>query len=244
MFALQYLAAPRIQQDENPFAQQGTLCHALLEEYAKGQLAEFSLADEYKLRYDQAVTAYFPPFPKGGGEKAYNACLQYFETFEGFGDEYDILSAEEKFAVDIRGNTLCGVVDLILRDRNDGNIVVVDHKTTSENSFAKKKDIYRKQLYIYAAHVREKYGQYPSLLRFNLLKPRQWFDEPFSSEAFRETQDWIEHTIQTIRADTQWKSCLQLHEEQTGKRLKQNYFCQYICGLNHACEDGLDLWQR
>lgn len=244
MFALQYLADPPVPQDENAFAQQGTLCHSLLEGYAKGELAEFCLADEYKERFDSAVTAYFPPFPKGGGEKAYNACLQYFENFDGFGDQYEILSAEEPFKTNIRGNILKGVVDLTLRDKNTGSITVIDHKTTSESSFAKKQSTYRKQLYIYAAHIHEQYGEYPSLLRFNLLKPQRWFDETFSMDALRETEDWICQTIQKIRADAEWKSCLRAQEEETGKRPKQNYFCQWICGVSNFCEDGIDLWQR
>ena len=63
----------------------------------------FELADVYTAEYDEAVKEYFPPFPHGLAGKYYEEGLQYFSTFDGFGD-CEILSVEDKFELNIRGN--------------------------------------------------------------------------------------------------------------------------------------------
>ena len=63
----------------------------------------FELADVYTSEYDEAIKEYFPPFPRGLAGKYYEEGLQYFSTFDGFGD-CETLSAEDKFELNIRGN--------------------------------------------------------------------------------------------------------------------------------------------
>lgn len=55
----------------------------------------------------------FPPFPKGMAEKYYLAGKEYFASFAGFGDNYEVLSAEEKFELNIGGNLFVGIADLV-----------------------------------------------------------------------------------------------------------------------------------
>ena len=91
----------------------------------------FELAEVYTAEYDEAVKEYFPPFPRGLAGRYYDEGLQYFKSFDGFGDNYDVLSVEDRFELDIRGNRFVGIADLILRDRNIGLITVIDHKSKS-----------------------------------------------------------------------------------------------------------------
>ena len=76
----------------------------------------FELADAYEAEYDEAVKHYFPPFPKGLAGRYYDEGLQYFRSFDGFGDDMEILSVEDKFELDIRDNRFVGIADLVLRD--------------------------------------------------------------------------------------------------------------------------------
>ena len=124
-------------QEQNSFAEYGTHCHSLLERWAKGELMSFELADAYEAEYDEAVKHYFPPFPKGLAGRYYDEGLQYFRCFDGFGDDMEILSVEDKFELDIRDNRFVGIADLVLRDRNSGGITVIDHKSKSMNSMNK-----------------------------------------------------------------------------------------------------------
>ena len=49
----------------------------------------------------------------------------------------EILSVEERFELDIRGNPFVGIADLVLRDKRDGGIIVIDHKSKSMQSMKK-----------------------------------------------------------------------------------------------------------
>ena len=183
----------------------------------------FELADAYEAEYDEAVKHYFPPFPKGLAGRYYDEGLQYFRSFDGFGGDMEILSVEDKFELDIRGNRFVGIADLVLRDRNTGDITVIDHKSKSMNSMQKAQYENTRQLYTYAAYVKERFGEFPTLLRFNMFRYGVNIDEPFSMERYEETMDWIERTIAEIRAEREWKVS------------SSSYFCRFICSTRLYC---------
>ena len=210
-------------QEQNSFAEYGTHCHSLLERWAKGELMSFELADAYEAEYDEAVKHYFPPFPKGLAGRYYDEGLQYFRSFDGFGGDMEILSVEDKFELDIRDNRFVGIADLVLRDRNSGGITVIDHKSKSMNSMKKAQYENTRQLYTYAAYVKERFGAFPTLLRFNMFRYGVNIDEPFSMERYEETMDWIERTIAEIRAEKEWKVS------------SSGYFCRFICSTRLYC---------
>lgn len=183
----------------------------------------FELADAYEAEYDEAVKHYFPPFPKGLAGRYYDEGLQYFRSFDGFGGDMEILSVEDKFELDIRGNRFVGIADLVLRDRNTGDITVIDHKSKSMNSMKKAQYENTRQLYTYAAYVKERFGAFPTLLRFNMFRYGVNIDEPFSMDRYAETMDWIERTIAEIRAEREWKVS------------SSSYFCRFICSTRLYC---------
>lgn len=226
-FKLQYL--DRVPQDGNYFSDYGTWAHTLLEQYAKDQIPCYALAEAYEDGYDEAVTHKPPPFPKGMAEKYYQAGLDYFESFEGFGDEWEIAvvdgepAVECKFEISIGGYPFVGIVDLILRHKETGAIRVVDHKSKSKNSMNKEIDTYRKQLYVYAAYVKEKFGIFPEILSFNMFKEGYFIDEIFNIDAYNETMEWIVDTIESIFLESDWKVS------------GSGYFCRFICSVLDYC---------
>lgn len=154
--------------------------------------------DTFRDGFDRTVLSPFPPYPRGLGQKYYDAGIRYFSSFDGFGDQYEILSVEDKFETRIRGHAFAGIADLILRDRDSGELTVVDHKTASLSTMNKDLSRKKRQLYVYAAHVKEKFGVYPACLRFNMLREGAFIDEPFNMVAYNETGDWIDETIRAI----------------------------------------------
>lgn len=186
----------------------------------------FELADAYTAGYDAAVSHYFPPFPRGLAGKYYEEGLRYFTGFDGFGSEYEILAVEERFEIRLRGNLFVGIADLILRKRETGEIIVIDHKSKSLNSLNKDLKGCKRQLYLYAAYVKEKYGVYPSLLRFNMFRYNDWVDEPFDPAAYEEMLDWTEQTINQICTDQEWQVS------------SSGYFCRWICSTRSHCPVG------
>lgn len=220
-FKLQYI--DRVSQIENSFAQYGSFCHSLLEGYAKNKIPDFALAEEYEKNYDTNVTTPWPPFPKGMAQKYYDQGLKYFESFQGFGEEYEVLSVEEKFQLDIGGYPFVGLADLVLRDKTTGDITVIDHKSKSSSTMAKDLPTYRRQLYIYAAYVKEKFGVYPKYLKFNLFRENDWVTEEFDLQQFEDTMKWVVETIEAILFETDWKVS------------SSSYFCRFVCGVFCEC---------
>lgn len=225
-FLLQYMQDPPLPRQGNAWAEYGTLCHALLEEYGNGTLTADSLANEYAKRYEQAVVHNFPPVGKNYAEKAYQQGLDYFTAFKGFGEGLEVVSTEEKFEFNIGPYPFVGISDLVLRKKDTGKLLVWDHKTKSASTMAKDRDSYTRQLYIYAEHVFRKYGEYPEEMAFNMLKTQEFIREPFSMDKLNETKQWVEDTIDEIFFENEWKACT-------------NYFkCRYICDVFEHCEEG------
>ena len=209
--------------DNNAFAQYGTFCHTLLERWALGELLPFELPDLFCAGFDNEVLSPFPPFPKGLGQRYYDAGKQYFQSFDGFGDGYEICGVEERFELEIMGHLFVGVVDLVLRNKETGSYMVIDHKSSSRTNMEKDIQHKQRQLYIYAAYVHEKYGAFPELLRFNLFREQSVIDIPFCQADHDETLNWIDSTIFDIMTASEWPC------------RKSSYFCQFLCGVNAHC---------
>ena len=228
-FYLQYMLDPPIEQDQNAFAEYGTFCHCLLESWAKGEVEKSQLADLYAENYCDHVLHLFPPYPKGFAEKAYREGLLYFQNFCGFGKDMRVLSVEEKFELDIAGNLFVGIADLVLEDNNTGDITIIDHKTKSERSMKNDLQKYRRQLYTYAAYCKQKFGRFPKVLKFNMIKSMNFIAEEFNLQSYEETMRWIANTIDLIQMETDWKEN------------ESRYFCQNICGVWADCDSGIRL---
>ena len=211
-------------QEDNAYAEYGTHCHSILERWAKGELMAFELAEAYENEYGQADRHYFPPFPRGLAGKYYEEGRAYFERFDGFGDA-DILSVEDRFEIDVLGHPFVGVADLVLREK-DGGIAIIDHKSKSIKRMQAELSLYRRQLYLYAAYCRQRFGEYPRLLRFNMFRYGLNIDEIFDMAAYEDTLRWVDAAIRRIRAEKGWLVS------------KSGYFCRWICPVRQHCPIG------
>ena len=184
------------------------------------------------------VTVPAPPFPAGFGEKNYNAAVEYLESFEGLPDHFEVLSVENKFVLNIDGYAVSGIADLVVRNRETGGIMVIDHKTKSDNSMKKDLPTYTHQLYLYAMWVHECYGEWPDKLCFNMVKSGKMIEVEFDPAHVEETRAWILDGIKSIEECDlfdNWTSCIPAGTE------KEPYFCRSICGCNDRCDDYIEV---
>lgn len=235
-FYLSYIENPG--EDELPgyFSEYGTLMHSILEQYYKGEIPEFCLADEWRERYDNEVVVSPPPFPKGFGEKNYNAAIEYLENFSGIPNGYEVVSVEKKFVINIGGYPVSGIADLVIKSKDGSEVIIVDHKTKSAASMKKEYETYRRQLYLYAIWYKEEYGVYPTKLRFNMVKDSSHIDEDFDETMVEDTKQWFIdgiHEIETCDAFEDWTTCI---SDEEFENAKEPYFCKHICGVNPLCE--------
>jgi hypothetical protein len=219
----------------NAFAEKGTLIHDLLDQWAKGNLAKDDMVDEYERRYSDEVVTAWPPYPKGQAQKNYDKGLEFLRTFDEF-NGYEVLSAEEKFKIDLTladGSTrpFIGIIDMMLKDKKTNNIIICDHKSKSLSSFKKEEDkMYRQQL-LYASYVVEKYGRWPDSLMFHLFNENGVkMERLFSLEDYRETIKWATEQIKKIEnySVIDWLQCKE----------KPDYFCNWLCGARKICPIG------
>lgn len=230
-FWLQYMQDPPLDKQQNAWAEFGNLCHELLEQYGKGELTLEQLPVEYEKRYSGTVVHNFPPTPKDYAEKAYRQGLEYFQNFKGFGDRYEIVSTEEKFQIKVGNYDFVGISDLVLRDKETGELIVIDHKTKSPSSMKKDLSVYRNQLHVYAEHVHQKYGRYPESTQFNMIKSQDSISEPFRLDIHSDSLRWIEDTIDLIHMEEDWEPN------------PDYYYCRWICPMLQHCQAGMDICQ-
>lgn len=183
----------------------------------------WQLPMEWELGYEDAIPHEFPPFMKNYREKAKAMVANYFASFDGFPD-YDIVSSERRFTVPIGPYEFDGIADLVLRSKADGSLMVIDHKTKSTDAMRKDIDRFRNQLYIYAAHVKQQYGEYPKTLAFNMLKTGDLIAEEFNEAQMEKTIDWAVSTIDTICLDTEY-----LYKQ-------DDFHCRFLCDVRMQCE--------
>lgn len=221
-FKLRYI--DRVEDMGNAFSDYGNFVHEILEKWAIGELMDFELSDYYDENYADAIRHDFPPFPKTMAANSYNLGKSYFDDFAGFGDEYEIVSAEERFEIKMGKYNFRGISDLILRNKNTGKYMVVDHKTKSPTSMAKERELYTKQLYVYAKHVFTKYGEWPDVMAFNMTKGNNMLYEKFDIEKMKQVEQWVVESIEKILQETEWPIG------------GDSYFCQNICSYRHMCD--------
>ncbi len=212
---------------ENAFAQAGNLCHQIMAEWAKGEITLSELPVQWIERFPQEVTAEFPHFlaSKGYKEKLFASVLTYLETFDGF-EGYEVIGAEKKFVSMIAGERFEGIIDLILRDKSSGGIMIVDFKSCSISSFRKNRKHMYRQLLLYSKYCNDQFGCPPERLRFELVKENTYDECQYDPEEYVAARIWAETLIEEIKNKdiTDWFET------------KPEYFrCVNLCSCRNDC---------
>ncbi|MGN1341180.1 MAG: RecB family exonuclease [Oscillospiraceae bacterium] len=225
----------------NAFAQWGSLVHKCLELYFKNELDLFSLTDYYCAHYDEFVTCAFPEnYYADLNETYYNAGIEYLDNFPGVDTgKYEAIGVEREFTVEVNGRRMYGFIDLILKDKQDGQYIVVDHKSAGSLKGKKLKE-YLVQLYLYSAFIREEYGVFPKKLVFNLFRAGEVVEEQFNEAAYNEAVEWFSAEAERANKDTDFADKISLAYAEKDKDISEfkrnDYFCNNICSARAYCE--------
>lgn len=238
MFKLTYL--DHVEKAGSSFGEWGSLCHSIYEDYAKGDLAIYELGEAYDDRWSTYMLTDFPP-SRGGvmASNYYNRGKELFDTFEGFPSNWEILAVEQEVSLTIGDKQFVGYIDLLVRDKTDGRLMVVDHKSKSKFANADELEHYTFQLYLYALWVYETYSEYPKQLVFNMFRTGTEKIEPFTEQGLQKAIDWFTSTINSIYSDVDFWDKIELSYEASNKPLSSfnntDFFCNYICGCRGSC---------
>ena len=168
-------------------------------------------------------------------EKTFEQGLQYLADvdLDWIPEEFDIVGVEENVKFKIGDHDFVGIVDLLLRNKESGGYVIIDHKS-SRYPFGKNGkplkacedqiEHYENQLYLYAEAIKQKYGTYPVQLTWNYFKAGKWYSIPFVESDLKKSIEWATSIISQIQKDESFES-------------KEDYFfCNNLCEFRETCE--------
>ena len=208
------------------YSSYGSFIHELLEGFYNGKYTKDELPTIFLSQFGKRVRGERPP--GGIAQKYIQSGYEYLKSFEPF--PYKMLGVEKRVAFSVGGNRFIGFIDFL--GEKDGELYIVDNKSRDLKPRSKRKkptikdmelDEMLRQLYLYAAAVKEEYGKFPKALCFNCFKSGVFIEEPFVKERFYETLEWAEKTIDKITNATEFYPNLDY------------FFCRWLCEYRNEC---------
>lgn len=217
----------------NAWAQFGTACHETYEKYLKQEISMFEAADYYREAFSKYVTCDFPKNKYVDlGQKAFEQGEEYFNNINFDFDRYEVLGVEEELQFNIGDYKFHGFADAIYRNKETGEIILDDHKTSSfsylKSGEVAKKDkehflSFKRQLYLYSIPLIEKYGRVDKLM-WDMIRDNKQIIIPWQKEEFDEARLWALQNIVNLENETLW-----LPDNSS------SFFCSCICDQRAEC---------
>ena len=208
------------------YASYGSFMHKLIEEFYKGIITKEEMLTKFLFGFQENVIGRRPQ--QSTVEKYIQLGIEYLKGFTPF--PYNMVAVEKKVEFELGGKKFIGFIDYL--GEKDGEYYIVDNKSRELKPRSGRKkptvkdqelDEMLKQLYLYAAAIKQEYGKFPKALCFNCFKNRVFIEEPFSENKFSETVEWFLKTIDNIADENEFLPYLDF------------FSCNYICGVNNDC---------
>lgn len=236
-FYLQYIKCKK--SADGSFGQFGTLCHEILEKYAKGKLQIYELSKEYRDNFNKTIICPFPPNKFVDlKDKYFESGLDFFNNFDGY-DDSKIIGIENKYDFNVGKYKFVGSIDLEIDDK------IIDYKTKSKlgdvTRFNKNhiKENYVTlldgrylpfeamiQLLIYCVPYYNKHGKYPNVITLDMIKICDKYSLSFNEELLEKAKKWVIDTLQMIYSEKEFKK----------NEKCDSFWCGFTCGMRYNCE--------
>lgn len=219
--------------EPNIYSLFGSFCHKVIEMYANGELEKSELPEYYKEYFDDEITDKMVDVDDSQLDKYFHLGLDYFENCDLDFDTYEVLGVELECNFKIQDYDFIGYIDLLLRHKETNEIIIVDNKSSEyplgkRGKVKKKKEedyiAYKRQLYLYAIYVKDKYGVFPSKIAWNYFKERQWLELPFIEEELNEAKRWALASIEEISKEEEFEPT------------ESWFYCKNLCNFRYSCE--------
>lgn len=233
-FYLKYLIADddTYMSEGNFYAELGSYCHDILRMVLTDELDESDAGEYFVSHYDENV---FYHTSRQAELNAQSDCAQYFADLDLSPlKDYDIIGVEKPVRTEIGGFPFYGIIDLLLRRKDNGDMVLLDHKSGKSPFSAKtgkplksaEKTLvsYKRQLYLYAHAVKNEYGVFPKSLKWNHFRENCVVTVSFDEKEYRETLLWFESAIDDIRKEEDYEGRFDY------------FYCRNLCEFRASCE--------
>ena len=236
-FYLQYIKCKK--STDGSFGQFGTLCHEILEKYAKGKLQIYELSKEYRDNFNKTITCPFPPNKFVDlKDKYFESGLDFFNNFDGY-DDSKIIGIENRYDFNVGKYKFVGSIDLEIDDK------IIDYKTKSklgdvtrlsknhikENYVTLLDGRYLPfeamiQLLIYCVPYYNKHGKYPNVITLDMIKIGDKYSLSFNEELLEKAKKWVIDTLQMIYNEKEFKK----------NEKCDSFWCGFTCSMRYDCE--------
>lgn len=213
-----YNKIEKLESKDNIWSAVGLLGHDTFEKFEKGEI---------KNPYKYFIENYphnlpVSDFQQKQKEKLHKAVSKYFQTFSGWRTK--AIGLEESFELDFKEFIFRGIIDRYSLEGKDYHIQ--DYKV-SNPYIGEGLESKLKQLYLYSAHIKDKYGKYPKKLTFLFFKTGDYYTEQFSLTKFNRAVDWAKRINEEI---------LKATKDKKFKENKDYFFCTNICSFKENCK--------
>lgn len=223
--------------ENNFYAELGSFIHSILEMILNGELAQDDALEYFIDHYDENV---FYTTKESIMDKSFEACAAYLRELDlSWLSNFDIIGVEKRIHTTIADENgkeypFIGYIDVAIRDRESGEISIIDHKSAayplkadgvtvlkrSEHSF----ESYKRQLYLYSKWIHDEYGIFPKYLIWNHFKEQKIVAIEFDKDEYDAAMRWYTDEIHKIEEDEDFVA-------------NYNYFfCNNLCEFRDSCE--------
>lgn len=207
--------------EDNWFSRFGTLAHDIFEKVDRKELHPRHIWQEWFTRYPQEVLLGENSHEFPWMEKWYNEALEFFLKFKGWRTK--AVWIEEHIEVEHNGLfKFQGYVDR-LSILPSGDYSMQDYKCSKVYTGETLREKAR-QMYLYSAAVKERFGVFPKNLIFMHFRQNAPVIIPFKEADYFEAWDWAAKTVAEIET-----------YEGDYPLTDNGYFCQAICNYRNSC---------
>lgn len=208
------------------YSSYGSFMHSLIEQFYKGEITKEDMQTKFLLEFSKEVQGTRPN--AATVEKYIQAGIDYTKHFTPFSVEP--IGIEEKVEFNIDGIPFVGYIDY--HGVKDGEHYIIDNKSRAIKPRSNRRvptlndkelDKMLRQLYIYSAAIKQKYGKFPKVLCFNCFKTGVFIEEKFNEDAYKKAIEWAKKGIEDIKNAYDFYPNIDF------------FTCFYICGLSDEC---------
>lgn len=218
--------------ESNFYAANGKCMHEVFEKIFKRELPIEDCTEYYAELYDTICEETRPSTMAATFEK----CMDYLCVMEDIDlNKYEIIGVELELRFKIGKYNFVGYADLVVRNRENGEVIIVDHKQADK--FMKKDGVtplsnqkenfeaYKKQMYLYCKGLKDCFELNTDKLVWHHFKCMgETTKIAYKQEEFDETIQWALDTISKIKKDKVFES-------------KESFLmCTQLCDYRNDCE--------
>ena len=115
---------------------------------------------------------------------------------------------------------------ILVARNNDGELIIIDHKSKSKFKNKKELNEYAKQLYLYAYAVKQEYGELPKKLYFNMFRTNELVEIDFDINDYQNAYNWLVSSVNEIENTFDFSP----------QENEDPFYCLNFCPVKNQCE--------